>query len=254
MHQLFVLDTGSLYWSDAKTARQVSHPVPVYLIATPDGRHILVDSGNPDRLAGQPTAAPWFESKMSMSSEQTLVRQLGLLGLTPCDIDLLISTHFDFDHCGNHNLFGDCGVSSIVQAAHFAEAPFSDRYDAGLWQHPGTRYEEIDGDREIEPGITLLRTDGHANGHQSVLVEMKAGAVLLAIDAIMDASVLGDGPWPSFYFDDRERGLQSRDRLVEISSEQNASLIFGHDPEQWQNLPKSPRSISLPVEHAAIFP
>lgn len=248
MHTLYILDTGSLSWRDPETGEMVSHPVPCYLIRTASGRHILVDSGNPSSLVGAKTAAPWFHAPMAMNAAQTLERQLAGLGLAVSDISLLVSTHFDFDHCGNHPLFAGTGIPSIVQAAQLEDALASDRYDPDLWNMPGLTHEPVDGDHELEPGLTLLETSGHAPGHQSLYVETTGGPVILAIDAIIDESTLGDGPWPSFYFSDPGAALRSRDRLRQLAAETGATLIFGHDPEQWLSLPKSPEPYRGPLD------
>lgn len=240
MHTLYILDTGSLSWRHLDSGRMVSHPVPCFLIRTATGQTVLVDTGNPSTLVGKSTAAPWFDAPMTMTAGQTLERQLARLDVTVSEISLLVSTHFDFDHCGNHALFDQTGVRSVVQAAHLNDARDSDGYDSALWNRPGLRYEPVDGDTEIEPGLTLIETSGHAPGHQSLFVETTGGPVVLAVDAMADKSVLGTGPWPSFYFSDREAGLRSRDRLRELATSSGATLIFGHDPDQWSLLPKSP--------------
>jgi glyoxylase-like metal-dependent hydrolase (beta-lactamase superfamily II) len=50
------------------------------------------------------------------------VQRLAELRITPGDIDLLISTHFDFDHCGRHDAFAAEGITSLVQREHL-DAP-----------------------------------------------------------------------------------------------------------------------------------
>jgi glyoxylase-like metal-dependent hydrolase (beta-lactamase superfamily II) len=49
---------------------------------------------------------------------------------------------------------------------------------------PGYRWRLLDGDTELAPGLTVLRTDGHTPGHQSLLVHLpQSGPVLLTGDA-----------------------------------------------------------------------
>src|SRR5688572_14563987 len=70
-------------------------PVVCYLVQTGDGKNILIDSGFPPQLP------PDFQPVML----ENVVEHLAKIGLEPADIDMLISTHFDFDHCGNHDAF-----------------------------------------------------------------------------------------------------------------------------------------------------
>jgi N-acyl homoserine lactone hydrolase len=46
----------------------------------------------------------------------------------------------------------------------------------------GARYEEVDGEAEVLPGIRLLPTPGHTPGHQSVLVDTDEGLVVVGGD------------------------------------------------------------------------
>src|SRR2546428_145239 len=60
-------------------------------------------------------------------------------------------------------------------------APFYYRKNFDL---PGSRWRLLDGDTELVPGVTVLRTDGHTPGHQSLLVELpESGPVVLAGDS-----------------------------------------------------------------------
>jgi N-acyl homoserine lactone hydrolase len=246
MHHLFILSTGQLTWDDPALEAPVPHPVPAYLILASSGRTILVDTGNPRSLIGRLCAKPWADMPLLMTQEDDLASRLNQLRVRPADVDLLISTHFDFDHCGNHDLFDHCGVRSLVQQRHLETALTDRRYERKLWRRPAIEYVPVDGDHEIEPGIVLLETGGHAPGHQSVLVETGSGTVILAIDAIDDRLSLGPGPYPDFYFEDRAQWEESRDRLVRMATACNGYLIFGHDTDQWLELPKSPQPFSRP--------
>jgi len=127
-----------------------------------------------------------------------------------------------------------------VQRAHIADAvTWPDPLDQALWNVPGLRWQRLDGDFEIEPGIRLLRTDGHAQGHQSVMVETGSGWVILAIDAIDDAQLIESRAFAE-YTDNVEKANASIDRLLTLSAEYRAPIIYGHDFDQWETLPRSP--------------
>ncbi len=92
------------------------------------------------------------------------------------------------------------------------------------------------------PSFELLRTDGHALGHQSVLVRLpETGPVLLAIDAV---------PSQAAFTLDRELGPRDEDleavkastqKLLDlVEREQIALVVFGHDGDQWKTLKKLP--------------
>jgi N-acyl homoserine lactone hydrolase len=192
-HTLYLLHLGRLGTPGESAADAELDPVQGYLIRATSGRTILVDSGNPAALIGAPTAEPWEPLSNDTRPEDDVVHRLAELGLRPADIDLLISTHFDFDHCGRHDAFAAVGIESLVQRAHLAEAQGDPTYNHDLWDLPGIRYTAVDGDVELEPGLQLLATPGHVPGQQSLYVETTVGPVILAIDAINRGDELENG-------------------------------------------------------------
>ena len=65
-----------------------------YLVQMSDGRNVLIDSGYP---------LGWAASQRfpTLRIEGNVVSALAGLSLTPDDIDILITTHFDPDHAGS---------------------------------------------------------------------------------------------------------------------------------------------------------
>jgi N-acyl homoserine lactone hydrolase len=106
----------------------------------------------------------------------------------PRDVVCVVNTHLHFDHCGGNALFP--GVPIHVQARELADARTLDDYTVPEWvDFPGATYVEHEGEAEILPGVRLLPTPGHTDGHQSVLVE---GAGLIGGDVAYSFRSLGD--------------------------------------------------------------
>lgn len=174
-----------------------------------------------------------------------MIEQLARLGLRPADIDFLICTHFDVDHAGYHDAFGQAEL--IVQRKHYELARSGHPRYAPVrahWDHPNLRYRLIEGDLELLPGLTLLETSGHAPGHQSVLVRLPhMGLVLLTIDAVpLQRLFTLDRPATPADDDAAQVGASTR-RLLELVAREKVDLvIFGHDGDQWQTLKTAPRS------------
>jgi len=244
-HELYLLHLGQLGSRDADTGETHFSQVPGYLILTVTGRVILIDTGNPAAVIGQPTAAPWWDLLNDTRPRDDVVQRLAELDFAPGDVDLLISTHFDFDHCGRHDAFATTGITSLVQRDHLAAARDDPRFDPALWDLPGITYTAVDGDFELEPGLRLIASSGHVIGHQSVFVETADGPVLLAIDAIAFAEQITMNRFPSTY-PDPDAALRSRDKLVALAAETGAFLLMGHDGAQWATLPKSPAPFRRP--------
>ncbi|HUZ00379.1 MAG TPA: N-acyl homoserine lactonase family protein [Thermomicrobiaceae bacterium] len=215
-------------------------PVPGYLIQTDDGKNVLVDTGyeesyytgekGPDDRS---TEADW------------VVNRLAEIGLAPEDIDYLVCTHFDVDHAGSHDRFPNAEFvvqRRLLDVARDGLPRFQGTREH--WDRPETRYRVVDGDTEFLPGIELIETSGHVPGHQSVLVRLpETGPVLLAIDA-MPMSFEGFTPEtrPTGRYDaDADGARKSTRKLVDLTEREGVALtIYGHDPEKWKPLKKSP--------------
>ncbi len=208
-------------------------PIACYLVQTEDGKNILIDSGLPPIIP---------EEQREFVNGQTVLEQLAAIGLQPGDIDLVVSTHYDFDDSGNHGAFTEAVY--VVQRAHHEDAPGNARYAPTRlqWEQPMQRIRLVDGDTELLPGLELVETSGHVPGHQSVLVRLpKSGAVLLTIDAVP----FRDGFVPDLADDgsnpDAEAIRVSTNKLLDlVEREKVALVIFGHDAEQWEGLKKLP--------------
>lgn len=244
-HELYLLNLGQLGSRDEVTGEEHFNQVPGYLIRTATGRIVLVDSGNPAALIGRADAAPWWDLANNTTPEDDVVSRLAELGIAPRDVDLLISTHFDFDHCGRHDAFAEAGITSLVQRAHLEAAQDDPRFDRALWDIPGIAYQPLVGDVELEPGLRLIASSGHVIGHQSVFVETGDGPVLLAIDAISVAEQI-DMPFFPTTYPDPEAARHSRDKLLALAAETGAFLLMGHEAGQWETLPKSPKPFLRP--------
>jgi N-acyl homoserine lactone hydrolase len=237
------VDKGAVLTPGSGVGTRIRIPIVGYLIETDDGRRILVDTGMHRKHIDDPDATfrgkPFAEVLTPIMAPADDIRnRLTELGLAPGAIDILVSTHFHFDHAGNH---GDFGASRIVtqrEAYEHAKAT-PGRYPEDIWDLPHLRYELIDGDLELAPGVELIRTDGHVPGHMSVLVRLpESGPMLLAIDAIYTLENLETDNW-SGYMDPAAAQASAR-RLRAIAEREGALLLTGHDPAQWATMRRSP--------------
>jgi N-acyl homoserine lactone hydrolase len=241
-HTLYLIHCGVLHEPDGDGGTY-SIQVPAYLIVTASAKRYLVDTGNPAALIGAADCQHWYPAQCEITPADDPIARLAELNIAPRDIDAIIATHFDFDHAGRYDAFGPLGTDVWVQRAHIGSALSDrDRYDRGLWNVQGLRWQQVDGDYEIEPGLVLIRTDGHAFGHQSVMVETGNGWVILAADAIDNEGFVSSRQFPGYY--DVDATNRSIDRLLTLASEYDAPIIYGHDFRQWSSLPHSPEPYS----------
>src|SRR5215472_9699203 len=169
--------TGLFYGE--RSAERVSIPVTCYVIRTSDAV-ILFDTGlSPRAVPGLLRADPLAR----FTDEDLLVHRLDSLGLEPKDVDLVVLSHLHFDHAGGAALF--TASTLVVQRDEYAHAQYPPAFFAPFYYRknfdlPGYRWRLLDGDTELVPGVTVLRSDGHTPGHQSLLVELpETGPVIL---------------------------------------------------------------------------
>jgi len=237
------VDKGAVLTPGSGDGTRIDIPIVGYVIQADDGRNLLVDTGIHRKHIADPLAThrgkPFAKVlTVKMRPEDDIAHRLGEIDLGVDDIDVLVSTHFHFDHCGNHADFGRARI--FVQRECYEAARGSDRFQQDLFDLPHLRYEVVEGDTEIAPGVRLLETSGHVPGHQSVLVRLpRTGPVILAIDAIYTPENVETDNWGVYM--DRDRARASARRLMELARAERAMLVYGHDPAQWATLRKAPQ-------------
>jgi N-acyl homoserine lactone hydrolase len=222
----------------------VKLPVPSYLVRLDDGKNLLIDTGMSRLHITDPTAT-WRGTAMAdvllpeMTPEDDLEARLAELDVRPADIDYVINTHLHFDHAGNNELFER--ATFFVQREHYDVATGHPSFPNQYWNLPKLTYELLDGEMELFPGIEVILTPGHAPAHESVLVRLPdSGPMVVCGDAIYTQDNLDHDSWGGQ--SDPATAALSAAKLQRIAQEQNALLLFGHDPDQARQLHRSPQS------------
>lgn len=220
------------------------------------GRNILVDCGCGD--------------KALLDQYYTVVRPQGSLlddlarhGVAPSDIDTVILTHLHGDHCGwmtrptpggryrgINTAYGPADFEPVFPKARYLVQRVE--YEAAMRPNERTRntyfpenYQPLlasgaltllDGDTEIAPGIRVVSTPGHSEGHQSVIVD---DAVLEAPAARGTLFYLGELatvmiqflrlPWVTAYDVLPMTTIDTKRRWQAWSIETGAIVVTGHD-------------------------
>ena len=144
--------------------------VIAYVVRHPDGL-LIFDTGLGQ--ADEGTEA-WYRP-----DRVALPAALQSLGLTLGDIDLVSNCHLHFDHCGGNPLLA--GRPVFCQRTELATARTAESYTVPeLVDHTGVAYQELDGETEIMPGVIIVPTPGHTAGHQSLVLRLDDGTVVLA--------------------------------------------------------------------------
>ncbi len=143
--------------------------VLAYLVRREEGL-ILFDTGIGD--AGPDTEAHYRPQRRKLG------KALAASGVSLADVSLVVNCHLHFDHCGGNPLLG--GRPILVQDVELAAARQGDYTVDALVDFPGAAYEEISGEAEVWPGVWIIPTPGHTDGHQTLAVRQSDGTVILA--------------------------------------------------------------------------
>jgi N-acyl homoserine lactone hydrolase len=220
---------------EPERGERYSGPVAAFLVQLDDGTNVLVDTGlSPDHVDDPEARIPQPDVVVTMTPEDDIRHQLSLIGLAPADIDYVVVTHFDFDHCGANRFFPE--ATFVVQREQYEYAKATpERCFRQDWDLPELRYRLVDGDQELLPGVDLVATPGHAPGHQSVVVRGldNTGTVILASDAAhthveFEEERVDGTPDPATI-------LASIRKLKAIRDAEDATVLLCHDADAWRS-------------------
>lgn len=140
-----------------------------YLVRHRDGL-LLLDTGIG---RGDEETEQWYRPQRI-----PLPAALATAGASLDDLALVVNCHLHFDHCGGNPLVGSTPI--LAQRGELATARAGGYTFAELLDRPGGNYQALDGEAEPLPGVHIIPTPGHVDGHQSVVVVAPDGTVVLA--------------------------------------------------------------------------
>ncbi len=220
---------------------ELTYPVPVFLIEHPNGL-VAVDAGLHPALATSnarlgPLDGP-FQAHLAADGSSTVGAQFRRAGFDPALVDTVIVTHLHFDHVGGLVELPNAQV--LVQAREWATRNDERMVNSGAYNPADTDHghevSQVDGDYDVfgDGTVVCLLTDGHTAGHQSVRVHTEAGIFVICGDCCYLRRTLIDEHLPPFGVD-RTRQLAAVRRMAD-EQRAGATLIFGHDPDQWETI------------------
>lgn len=244
----FWLDGGAMFsvvpkvlWQKTNPSDEINrillglHPL---LIRHPEA-NILIDTGIGDK----------FDEKLKgiygVDKSETIEKSLARYGLKTIDINMVINTHLHFDHAGG-NTYYSIGGEALPRFPNATYIIQKKEWKAALNPNPRSKasylkenflpieshnlLQIIDGDVEIFPNIRCIRTGGHTEGHQIVIVEGgNAGAIYWA-DLIPTTSHLRI-PYIMGYDLFPLEVMSEKEKYIKLTVEKKWISFFEHDPK-----------------------
>ena len=150
------------------------------------------------------------------------------------EISEVANCHLHFDHCGGNPLL--TGRPFFAQTNELEVARNAKDYTIPELVDPaGTRWQELDGETEVRPGITLIPTPGHTDGHQSLIVRDSDGVVIVAGQSHDSAhGFAADALARRAHHEGVEEPLPVPPAWMEVLLAMDPSyVVFAHDNSVW---------------------
>jgi glyoxylase-like metal-dependent hydrolase (beta-lactamase superfamily II) len=204
------------------------------LVETPSGR-VLVETGIGERMDERHRAARGVRGP-------AILPALRWAGFEPETVDIVAVSHLHFDHAGG--LLTADGERAFARARVVAQAEewqfalgSNPRLQASYEQddlrlvEPWGRVDAVDGDEEVLPGVSVVRTGGHSGGHQAIVVRGPDRTVGFFGDLCMR-------PWSAHprwvpAFDDFPlTSVEVKGSLFRRATDEGWTVVLSHEPRQ----------------------
>lgn len=187
---------------DLKFPRVKDIPSYIFLLVDENGEAVAVDTGFDINHIPAP------DSHGEREPEQEIPFLIKQAGIDPLNVKKLIQTHLHWDHAAgikhfpNAEIYLQSGeIEGLFSLRQYEETSFCPDH----WIDRLDSFILLDGDHTILPGIEVIRTGGHTQGHQAVKINGENQSILL----------LGDSPFtyewlwtlvPDVYWDEYRAG------------------------------------------------
>ncbi len=216
------------------------------------GKRILVETGAGDKWDAKRQDIYAFEGRR-------LLDQLAERGVRPEQIDVVVNTHLHFDHCGwNTRIVNGKTAATfpnaryVVQRGEFEHAWHPTERDRASYfpenfepMAASGQWDLIDDDREIAPGVELIRAPGHIKDMMMVRLSGGGKTALFLADLVPTTAHL-PYPWIMGFDLYPLTTLENKKKWLPEITRNGWLALFGHD----RKVPAA-RLIQQDQEHGA---
>ncbi|MFC0522275.1 MBL fold metallo-hydrolase [Pontibacillus salicampi] len=200
-----------------------------------DGKKLLIDTG-----IGKGKLSEKQKRNFGALEESTIHDSLHALGLTALDIDYVLMTHLHFDHaCGltewqNGELQPVFPKATIIvneiewQEMKDPNIRSANTYWEENWRPIEQDVKTFQDQVEVVPGVEMIHTGGHSNGHSIIRMEMD-NDILLHMADIMPTHAHQHKLWVLAYDDYPVTSVHAKEKWMEYGYHKQAWYTFYHD-------------------------
>ena len=238
------LDGGAMFGVVPKALWSRKYPVndknQIELACEPiliqyEGKNYLIDTG-----VGFGKLNEKQIRNFGVSEQSTIFESLQELGMTAGDIDAVLMTHMHFDHAGGLTyLEGDQLVPTFPNATVYVTQTEWDEmrnpnirsrstYWKENWEPIQHLVKTFEGEIEVAPGVKMIHTGGHSEGHAIIRLEQN-GEVMLHMADIMGTHAHQNPLWVMACDDYPMTSVFAKERIMKEALENGYKFIFYHD-------------------------
>lgn len=200
-------------------------PCTSYLVRA-GGVTVLVDTG-----VGPPGLWDW-----TAENEGGLPEALGRLGIARDQVDTVFLTHLHIDHVGwNADLEGSVFFPRARYVMHRDALAFVRSHD----ERPHVRrcitplldrFETVDGEVEIAPGVSAFVAPGHYPGHMALRLDSGGARAMLIADSAVHPALLEEPDLLYVSDGDAAQSAETRRALLPKFVDRDVVVACGHYP------------------------
>lgn len=213
---------------------QIELPTDAILIQY-QNKNYLIDAG-----VGQGKLSDKQRRNYGVTEETRMQESLAELGLSVEDIDAVLMTHLHFDHAGGLTHFENKKLVSTFPNADIyvnkiewdemrsPNVRSKSTYWKENWEPIQDQFITYQGSLEVVPGIDMIHTGGHSEGH-AIIKLTQANETLLHMADIMPTHAHQNPLWVLAYDDYPMTSVFSKERWMKEAYENQYKFIFYHD-------------------------
>lgn len=198
------------------------------------GKTLLIDTGVGNKMDERQLR------NNGVSAQSQLEDSLASLGLLAEDIDYVLMTHMHADHAsGLTKLENEQYVSTFPNAKiHLSSTEWNELRQPNIrsrntywkenWEAIQSQVEIFENELEVMPGIRMIHTGGHSDGHSIIKLEQNGETIIHMAD-IMPTHAHQNPLWVLAYDDYPMTSVFAKEKIMAEALANGYSFIFYHD-------------------------
>lgn len=238
------LDGGTMFgpvpkvlWSrkyevtDDNKIELTTHPILIRF----SGKNFLIDTG-----LGNNKYTDKLKRNLGITAESNLVRDLKAFGLTVEDIDYVLMTHLHNDHAAGLTTWdGEKYISTFPNAIIYTtDVEWEEMRNPNIrskatywpqnWEAIEDQVQPFQKRLTVVPGIEMIHTGGHSNGH-AVIKLTQSDETILHMGDIMPTHAHSNPLWVLSFDDYPMDSIAAKERLMKEGVSGSYWYSFYHD-------------------------